>query len=149
MSECTLPKPLYPAFPEWIPTTRTVGAQDQPQACLPGFLIQVFQHNVRLLFYKAISFVLDNSVSPKTFRNKTGNWLDWKRGFLVVVRPLEASSMTWKSSNEDITTGSNVQWVSIDMPPMKWSLVIWNFFNGQKVLPLPLILNCAVGYKRQ
>lgn len=36
------------------------------------------------------------------FRNKTGNWLDWKRGFLVVVCPSEASSMTWKSSKEDV-----------------------------------------------
>ena len=35
--------------------------------------------------YKAIFFVLDNSVSPQTLRNQIGNGLDWNRGFGVTV----------------------------------------------------------------
>lgn len=96
---------MYPAFPEWIPATCPVGAQDQPQACLP-LLIQVFSHNVKLLFIKPFSLYLIIALESPNVRNKIGNWLDWKRGFLVVGLPLEASLMTWKSSNEKTTTGS-------------------------------------------
>lgn len=89
----------------------------------PGIFSPAFEFKplaqCQTAIYEAISFVLDNSVSPKTFRNKIGNWLDWKRGFLVVVLPSEASLMTRKSSCEDTTTGSNGQWVSVDMSPMK------------------------------
>ena len=48
--------------------------------------------------YKAISFVLDNSVSPQTLRNQIGNGLDWNQGFggHCLLLPSEASLMTWK-----------------------------------------------------
>lgn len=72
---------------------------------LSSLLIQVFSHNVKLLFIKPFSLYLMTALESPNDRNKIGSWLDWKRGFLVVGLPSEASLMTWKSSNED-TTGS-------------------------------------------
>lgn len=77
-----------------------------PRHVFPGFLIQVFSHNVKLLFIKPFSLYLITALESPKVRNKIGNWLDWKRGFLVVGLPSEASLMTWKSSNEDTTTES-------------------------------------------
>lgn len=71
MSVCTFAKTcVHPAFPDWIPTTQTVGAQDPPS--------QVFSllSNSRLIsqcqttIYKAIFFVLDNSRSRKLLEMK-------------------------------------------------------------------------------
>lgn len=73
---------------------------------MSSLLIQVFSHNVKLLFIKPFSLYLITAVESPNDRNKIGNWLDWKRGFLVVGLPSEASLMTWKSSNEATATGS-------------------------------------------
>lgn len=37
-------------------------------------------------------------MSPQTLRNKVENWLDWKRGFRVILSSSEATRMTWSSS---------------------------------------------------
>lgn len=97
---------MYPAFPDWIPTTRTVRAQDRPQACLPLLSGSSLLAQCRTAIYKAIFFVLDNNMNPKTFGNIIGNWLDWKRGVLFVILPSEGILMTWNSSNEGTTMGS-------------------------------------------
>lgn len=77
-----------------------------PAPGVSSLLIQVFSHNVKLLFIKPFSLYLITALESPNVRDKIGNWLDWKRGFLVVGLPSEASLMTWKSSNEAITTGS-------------------------------------------
>lgn len=70
---------MYPAFPDWIPATRTDRAQDQPQACLPLLSGSSLLAQCPTAIYKAIFFVLVNSMNPKTFGNKIGNWLDGKK----------------------------------------------------------------------
>lgn len=66
-NDSILPKPMYPAFPEWIPATCPLGAQDQPQACLPRLSNSSLFAQCQTAIYKAIFFVLDNSVGvPKS-----------------------------------------------------------------------------------
>lgn len=101
-----LPLPVYPAFPDWIPTTWTVRAQDWPQACLPLLSGSSLLAQCQTAIYKAIFFVLDNSMNPKTLGNKIGNWLDWEKGVLFVILLSEGFLMTWNSSNEGTTMGS-------------------------------------------
>lgn len=51
---------MYPAFPDWIPATCPVGAQDQPQAVVPANSSLFAQCQTAI--YKAIFFVLDDSL---------------------------------------------------------------------------------------
>lgn len=49
-SSVHLANPMYPAFPDWIPATRTIRAQDQPKMCLCLLSNSGLLSRVKLLF---------------------------------------------------------------------------------------------------
>ena len=112
------PKLVYPAFPDWIPTTR-LEPRTRPRQVFSLLSNSSLLSQRQTTIYKAIFFVLDSS--PKTLRNQIGNWLDWKQGFGVTIPPSEASLMTWNSCNEDSTAGSVQMASGFQYMSLPWS----------------------------
>lgn len=136
------PKLVYPAFPDWIPTTRS-----EPRTCARQVFSLLFNSSLlsqcQTTIYKAIFFVPNSS--PKTLRNQIGNWLDWKQG-LGSLFPHQ-KPLWWLGIAVMKTAPQGLSKWPVGFNrclPMEWFLVTRNMCHGWKALPLTPKINCAI-----